>query len=72
VAGLALVVRVLSARQAILALVAATIVARIVVGMRERTIHQRYHSKYIGVSEYVTIDRLEYIAAALQSFAQER
>jgi hypothetical protein len=36
----------------------------------QRTIHQRYHSKYIGVSEYVTIDRLEHIAADLQSYMQ--
>jgi len=34
----------------------------------QRTIHQRYHSKYIGVSEDVTIDRLEHIAADLQSY----
>jgi hypothetical protein len=38
----------------------------------QRTIHQRYHSKYIGVSEAVTIDRLEHIAADLQSYAKER
>jgi hypothetical protein len=36
----------------------------------QRTIHQRYHSKYIGVSENVTIDRLEHIAADLQSYMQ--
>lgn len=34
----------------------------------QRTIHQQYHSKYIGVSEDVTIDRLERIAADLQSY----
>jgi len=34
----------------------------------QRTIHQRYHSKYIGVSEDVTIDRLEHIAADVQLY----
>ena len=33
----------------------------------QRTIHQQFQSKYIGVSEHVTIDRLEQIAADLQS-----
>jgi len=34
----------------------------------QRTIHQQFHSKYIGVSENVTIDRLEHIAAHFQSY----
>ncbi len=34
----------------------------------QRTIHQQSHSKYIGVSEHVTIDRLEQIAAHFQSY----
>lgn len=33
----------------------------------QRTIHQQFRGKYIGVSEHVTIARLEYIAAELQS-----
>jgi hypothetical protein len=36
----------------------------------QRTMHQRYHSKYIGVSEHVTTGRLEHIAAHLQSYMQ--
>ncbi len=34
----------------------------------QRTIHQQSHSKYIGVSEHVTTDRLEHIAAHFQSY----
>ena len=34
----------------------------------QRAIHQQYHSKYIGVSENVTIERLETIAAHFQSY----
>jgi hypothetical protein len=34
----------------------------------QRTIHQQSHSKYIGVSEHVTTDRLEQIAAHFQSY----
>ena len=32
----------------------------------QRAVHQQSRSKYIGVSEHVTIARLEYIAAVLQ------
>ena len=35
----------------------------------QRTIHQQFHSKYIGVSECITVARLEQIAAHLQSYA---
>jgi hypothetical protein len=35
----------------------------------QRQIHQRNYSKYIGVSEHITTDRLEQIAAAFQSYA---
>jgi hypothetical protein len=34
----------------------------------QRTIHQKSYSKYIGVSENVTIDRLEHIAAQFRSY----
>ncbi len=34
----------------------------------QRTIHQQSHTKYIGVSEHVTTDRLEHIAAQFQSY----
>jgi hypothetical protein len=34
----------------------------------QRKIHQKNYSKYIGVSEHVTIDRLEHIAADFQSY----
>lgn len=33
----------------------------------QRTIHQQYRVKYIGVSEHVTIDRLEQIATTIES-----
>jgi transposase-like protein len=36
----------------------------------QRHIHQKSYSKYIGVSENVTIERLENIAAQFQSFVQ--
>jgi len=36
----------------------------------QRRIHQKNYSKYIGVSENVTIDRLEDIAAQFQSYVQ--
>lgn len=36
----------------------------------QRRIHQKNYSKYIGVSENVTIDRLEKIAAQFQSYVQ--
>lgn len=36
----------------------------------QRHIHQKNYSKYIGVSENVTIDRLEKIAAQFQSYVQ--
>jgi hypothetical protein len=32
----------------------------------QQTIHQQFHSKYIGVSEHITVARLEQIAADLQ------
>jgi hypothetical protein len=35
----------------------------------QRAIHQKNYSKYIGVSENITTDRLEHIAAAFQSYA---
>jgi hypothetical protein len=35
----------------------------------QRTIHQQFHSKYIGVSEYITVALLEQVAAHLQSYA---
>jgi hypothetical protein len=34
----------------------------------QRAIHQKNYSKYIGVSENITTDRLEHIAAAFQSY----
>ena len=34
----------------------------------QRSIHQKNYSKYIGVSEHVTTDRLEQIAAHFQSY----
>jgi hypothetical protein len=34
----------------------------------QRKIHQKNYSKYIGVSEHATIDRLEHIAAHFQSY----
>lgn len=34
----------------------------------QRQIHQKSYSKYIGVSEHITIDRLEQIASAFQSY----
>jgi hypothetical protein len=34
----------------------------------QRGIHQKNYSKYIGVSEHITIDRLEQIAAHFQSY----
>jgi hypothetical protein len=34
----------------------------------QRRIHQKNYSKYIGVSEHVTIDRLEYIASHFQAY----
>jgi hypothetical protein len=34
----------------------------------QRTIHQKNYSKYIGVSEHLTIARLEQVAAELQSY----
>ena len=34
----------------------------------QRQIHQKNYSKYIGVSEHITTDRLEQIAAAFQSY----
>ena len=34
----------------------------------QRGIHQKNYSKYIGVSEHITIDRLEQIAAYFQSY----
>jgi hypothetical protein len=36
----------------------------------QRHIHQKSYSKYIGVSENVTTDRLEQIAALFQSYVQ--
>jgi hypothetical protein len=36
----------------------------------QRTIHQQFHGKYIGVSEHITIARLEQIAAHFQSYMQ--
>lgn len=36
----------------------------------QRAIHQKNYSKYIGVSEHVTTDRLEQIAAHFQSYMQ--
>jgi hypothetical protein len=38
----------------------------------QRAIHQKNYSKYIGVSEHITIDRLEYIAAQFQFHMKER
>lgn len=38
----------------------------------QRTIHQQFRGKYIGVSEHVTLARLEYIAAELQLPANMR
>ena len=38
----------------------------------QRTIHQQFHSKYIGVSEHITTARLEQIAADLQSHTHLR
>lgn len=38
----------------------------------QRTIHQRNYSRYLGVSENLTITRLELIAANLQSYADWR
>ena len=35
----------------------------------QRGIHQKNYSKYIGVSEHITTDRLEQIATAFQSYA---
>lgn len=35
----------------------------------QRTIHQQFHSKYIGVSECITVALLEQVAAYLQSYA---
>lgn len=34
-----------------------------------RALHQKHYTKYIGVSEHITIDRLEHIAAAFQAYA---
>ncbi len=36
----------------------------------QRAIHQKNYSKYIGVSENITTDRLEHIAAHFQSYMQ--
>jgi hypothetical protein len=36
----------------------------------QRAIHQKNYSKYIGVSEHITTDRLEQIAAHFQSYMQ--
>ncbi len=38
----------------------------------QRGIHQKNYSKYIGVSEHITTDRLEQIAAHFQSYMKER
>jgi hypothetical protein len=38
----------------------------------QRTVHQQYHSKYIGLSEHITTARLEQIAADLQSYMNMR
>jgi hypothetical protein len=35
----------------------------------QRGIHQKNYSKYIGLSEHITIDRLEQIAATFQAYA---
>lgn len=36
----------------------------------QRTIHQQFHGKYIGVSEHITTERLEQIAAHFQSYVK--